>query len=68
MLNDGKGHFTHVKDALPKEAACNQAVRAADFDLDGDCFEADGKLVEKIVEAIGTENCIKINNFLFIHN
>jgi hypothetical protein len=39
-----------------------------DFDLDGDCFEADGKLVEKIVEAIGTENCIKINNFLFIHN
>lgn len=36
LLNDGKGNFTHAKDALPKEAACNQAVRAADFDMDGD--------------------------------
>lgn len=35
-INDGKGNFTIAPDALPKEAACGQAVKAADFDGDGD--------------------------------
>lgn len=35
-VNDGKGNFTIAPDALPKEAACGQAVKAADFDGDGD--------------------------------
>jgi hypothetical protein len=43
-------------------------IRNFDFDLEGDCFEADGKLVDQIVEAVGVDNCIKVNNFLFIHN
>ena len=43
-------------------------IRNFSFDLEGDCFEADGKLVDEIVEAIGVDNCIKVNNFLFIHN
>jgi len=36
LLNDGKGHFSRATDALPTETACNQTVRAADYDLDGD--------------------------------
>ncbi|MDX1942561.1 MAG: VCBS repeat-containing protein, partial [Saprospiraceae bacterium] len=35
-VNDGKGNFTIAQDALPKETTCGQAVKAADFDGDGD--------------------------------
>ncbi len=35
-VNDGKGNFAIAPDALPKNAACGQAVKAADFDGDGD--------------------------------
>jgi len=35
-VNDGKGNFTINNNALPKETACGQAVKAADFDGDGD--------------------------------
>lgn len=35
-LNDGKGNFSLAAEALPKENACNQAAKAADFDGDGD--------------------------------
>lgn len=36
MLNDGSGHFTFVKNALPQIAANSSAVKAADYDHDGD--------------------------------
>lgn len=35
-INDGKGNFSIAKAALPAETACGQAVKAADFDGDGD--------------------------------
>lgn len=35
-VNDGKGNFKIAATALPKENACGQAVKAADFDGDGD--------------------------------
>ncbi|HOY05368.1 MAG TPA: VCBS repeat-containing protein [Saprospiraceae bacterium] len=35
-VNDGKGNFSVAPNALPKETACGQAVKAADFDRDGD--------------------------------
>ena len=35
-VNDGKGNFTIAAAALPVETACGQAVKAADFDGDGD--------------------------------
>lgn len=35
-VNDGKGNLTIAPDALPKETSCGQAVKAADFDGDGD--------------------------------
>lgn len=35
-VNDGKGNFKISPDALPKETACGQVVKAADFDGDGD--------------------------------
>ncbi len=35
-VNDGKGNFTQAPDALPKELASGQCVKAADFDGDGD--------------------------------
>ena len=35
-INDGKGNFKPAKDALPAETACGQAVKAADYDGDGD--------------------------------
>lgn len=34
--NDGRGHFTHVPDALPKVFASGACVAPADFDGDGD--------------------------------
>jgi enediyne biosynthesis protein E4 len=35
-VNDGKGKFTIAPNALPVEMACGQAVKAADYDGDGD--------------------------------
>ena len=35
-VNDGKGHYKISPAALPKEAACGQVVKTADFDGDGD--------------------------------
>ncbi len=35
-INDGKGNFTIASNALPKETACGQAVKAVDYDGDGD--------------------------------
>ena len=35
-INDGKGNFKIAPDALPKETACGQAVKAVDYDGDGD--------------------------------
>lgn len=35
-INDGKGNFTIAADALPVNMACGQAVKAADYDGDGD--------------------------------
>ncbi|MFN7116964.1 MAG: VCBS repeat-containing protein [Saprospiraceae bacterium] len=35
-VNDGKGNFTFAPNALPKETACGQVVKAADFEGDGD--------------------------------
>lgn len=35
-VNDSKGNFTYAANALPKETSCGQAVKAADFDGDGD--------------------------------
>ncbi len=35
-VNDGKGNFTLAPNALPQETSCGQAVKAADFDGDGD--------------------------------
>ncbi len=35
-VNDGKGNFALAANALPKETSCGQAVKAADFDGDGD--------------------------------
>jgi hypothetical protein len=35
-INDGKGHFTPDKDALPDLRVCGSQVTAADFDRDGD--------------------------------
>ena len=35
-VNDGRGNFTIVSGALPRESACGQCVKAADFDGDGD--------------------------------
>jgi hypothetical protein len=35
-VNDGRGNFKISTAALPREAACGQAVKAADFDGDGD--------------------------------
>jgi hypothetical protein len=35
-VNDGKGNFKIAPNALPKETACGQAVKAADYDGDGD--------------------------------
>lgn len=35
-VNDGKGNFKIAPNALPKETSCGQAVKAADFDSDGD--------------------------------
>lgn len=35
-VNDGCGNFSISPGALPAETACGQAVKAADFDLDGD--------------------------------
>ena len=35
-INDGKGNFTIAPNALPKETACGQAVKAVDYDGDGD--------------------------------
>jgi enediyne biosynthesis protein E4 len=35
-LNDGKGNFKIAQNALPIETSCGQAVKAADFDNDGD--------------------------------
>ena len=36
FLNDGKGNFKRDSLAIPRETACGQTVRAADFDHDGD--------------------------------
>lgn len=35
-VNDGKGNFRVAAGALPKESACGQVVKSADFDGDGD--------------------------------
>jgi enediyne biosynthesis protein E4 len=35
-INDGKGNFKIADNALPKETACGQVVKAVDFDGDGD--------------------------------
>ena len=35
-INDGKGNFKVVPDAIPAETASGQAVKAADYDRDGD--------------------------------
>jgi hypothetical protein len=35
-MNDGKGNFSHRKDALPVSAASGSCVVAADYDRDGD--------------------------------
>jgi enediyne biosynthesis protein E4 len=35
-VNDGKGNFKIADNALPKETACGQVVKAVDFDSDGD--------------------------------
>jgi enediyne biosynthesis protein E4 len=35
-VNDGKGNFKISENALPKETACGQVVKAVDFDSDGD--------------------------------
>ncbi|MEY4904346.1 MAG: hypothetical protein RLZZ292_2161, partial [Bacteroidota bacterium] len=35
-INDGKGNFKPSSNALPIETACGQAVKAADYDGDGD--------------------------------
>jgi enediyne biosynthesis protein E4 len=35
-VNDGKGNFKIAENALPKETACGQVVKAVDFDGDGD--------------------------------
>lgn len=35
-VNDGKGNFKISENALPKETACGQTVKAADYDNDGD--------------------------------
>lgn len=35
-VNDGKGNFAVAPNALPTETACGQAVKAADYDGDGD--------------------------------
>ena len=35
-VNDGKGNFSIASGALPQETSCGQAVKAADFDGDGD--------------------------------
>jgi enediyne biosynthesis protein E4 len=35
-VNDGKGNFTIAPNALPKETACGQVVKAVDYDGDGD--------------------------------
>ena len=36
FFNDGKGNFRYDSLAIPRETACGQTVRAADFDHDGD--------------------------------
>ncbi|MFN8349139.1 MAG: VCBS repeat-containing protein [Spirosomataceae bacterium] len=36
FINDGKGNFRWDSLALPKETACGQVVKAADYDHDGD--------------------------------
>jgi hypothetical protein len=36
MVNDGKGNFTEAKNSLPEITANSSAVKAADFDRDGD--------------------------------
>ena len=35
-INDGKGNFTIAENALPAEMSCGQAVKAVDYDGDGD--------------------------------
>ena len=35
-VNDGKGNFTISQNALPKETASGQVVKAVDYDGDGD--------------------------------
>ncbi|NNE75905.1 MAG: hypothetical protein HKN31_02410, partial [Pricia sp.] len=36
MMNDGKGNFTYIENSLPPILANSSAVKAADFDRDGD--------------------------------
>lgn len=35
-INDGKGNFSIAENALPAETSCGQAVKAVDYDGDGD--------------------------------